>query len=101
VWLRDTGKMGSENLCRAIGSNGLRAHLSVWMQMRKCAGPWATHPHSPGSVNALVDSQLPQAPKEVPYLIEQPVVEASVYPVDAHVSEEEEGQHAEEDSRPA
>lgn len=33
-----------------------------------------------------------------PYLIEQLVVEASVYPVDAHVGEEEEGQHAEKDS---
>lgn len=33
-----------------------------------------------------------------PYLIEQLVVEASVYPVDAHVGEEEEGQHAEKDA---
>lgn len=35
------------------------------------------------------------------YLIEVFVVEATVYPVDAHVSEEQEGQHAEEDTCPA
>lgn len=44
---------------------------------------------------------MSRAPCAVPYLIEQLVVETTVYPVDAHVSEEEEGQHAEEDTRPA
>lgn len=72
--------------------------------MRKCDPsppapiPTCTHPHFSGGVNTLLTAS---SPKKVLYLIEQPVVEASVYPVDTHVSEEEEGQHAEEDSRPA
>lgn len=54
-----------------------------------------------GNVTRAGQGLLSRAPCPIPYLIEQFVVETTVYPVDAHVSEEEEGQHAEEDTRPA
>ena len=50
------------------------------------------HSHSMGR------GLLPRVCCPVSYLIEQFVVESAVYPVDAHVGEEEEGQHAEEDA---
>lgn len=50
--------------------------------------------HGPSTGRGL----SPRACHPVSYLIEQFVVESTVYPVDAHVGEEEEGQHAEEDA---